>query len=56
MILVDVLLLLHCWLKEIYFHRYVNLSLSQQVLRFSVLLQAPQNVSAGLHCHCKIVT
>ena len=42
MILLDVLLLLDCWLKEIYFHRYVDLSLSQQVLRFSVLVQAPQ--------------
>jgi len=36
MIHLDVLLLLHCW-HEVYSHRYVDLSLSQHVLRFSVL-------------------
>ena len=41
MIHLDVLLLLHCWLNLVYFHRYVDLSLSQHVLRFSVLLQIP---------------
>ena len=38
----DLLLRLHCWLNEVYIHRYVDLSLSQHVLRFSVLLQVPQ--------------
>jgi len=37
MILLDVLLLLHRWLNWMYFHGYVDLSLSQHVLRFSVL-------------------
>jgi len=36
MIDLDVLLLLHCWLNLVYFHRYVDLSLSH-ILRFSVL-------------------
>jgi len=37
MIHLDVLLLLHSWLNDVYFHRYVDLSLSEHVLRFSVL-------------------
>jgi len=41
MILLDVLLL-HLWLNQVYFHRYVDLSLSQHVLRFPVLLQVTQ--------------
>jgi len=42
MIHLDILLLLHHWLSWIYFHRYVDLRLSQHVLRFSVLLQVLQ--------------
>jgi len=38
MIHLDVLLLLHCWLNLVHFHCYVDVSLSQHVLRFSVLL------------------
>jgi len=40
--ILDILLLLHCWLNEICFHRYVDLSLSQHVLRLYVLIQVPQ--------------
>jgi len=39
MILLDVHLLLHRWLNYVYSDRYVDLSLSQHVIRFSVLLQ-----------------
>jgi len=37
MIHLEVLLLLHSWLNWVYFHRYVDLSLSEYFLRFSVL-------------------
>jgi len=40
--ILDILLLLHRWLNQVYSHRYVDLTLSQHVPRFSVLLQVPQ--------------
>jgi len=38
MIHLDVLILLQCWLNLVYSHTYVDLSMSQHILRFSVIL------------------
>jgi len=44
----DVRLLLHFWLKQVFVQRYIDLSLSQHVLRFSLHITGSVQMSLDM--------